>query len=103
MALYRRLMWVMSNLTSSVRKLSWVPKVKGRRICPGELDEPPPTPEEGLLGQNRSSGTWRRLKASTECTLRLAPLLMRVLVMATLQMVGVQSIGSAPEPAVVAG
>ena len=29
----------------------------GRRICPRERAEPPPTPEKGLLGRSRSSGT----------------------------------------------
>ena len=48
-------------------------------------------------------GMWSKLKASTESMLSLAPPSMRVLVTATLQMVGVQSIGSAHEPAVVAG
>ena len=90
-------MGAMSKSTSSVRKLSWVPKVTQWRICPRELEEPPPTPEKGLLGRSRSSGRWRGLKASTESTLRAAPPSMTVLVTATWQMVGVHSIGSAPE------
>ena len=69
--------------TSSVRKLLLVPKVTGSRICPKEAVEPAPTPEKGLLGRSRSSGTWRRLKASIEGTLRPAPPSMRVLVTAT--------------------
>ena len=87
----------MSKSISSVRKLSRVPEVTGRWICPKEAVEPAPTPEKGLLGWSRSSGTWRRLKASTESTLRPAPPSMRVLVTATWQMVGVHNIGSAPE------
>ena len=67
------------------------------------LSAPPPTPEKGLPRPSRSSGTWRRLKASTESKFRPAPPSMRVLVTATLQMVGVQSIGSIPEPAVELG
>ena len=103
MAFYGRPMWAMSKLTSSVRKLSWVPKVIGRWICPRELEEPPPTPEQGLLCRSRSSGTWRRLKASIESMLRLAPPSMGVLVMATWQMVGMKIIGSAAEQAVLTG
>ena len=93
----------MSKSISSVRKLSQVPKVTGRRICPKEVVEPAPTPEKGLLGWSRSSGTWRRLKASTESMLRSVPPSMRVLVTATWQMVGVHSIGSAPKQAVLEG
>ena len=42
----------------------------------------------------------QKAEVSMESTLRPAPPSMRVLVTATLQMVGVQSIGSIPEPAV---
>ena len=52
---------------------------------------------------SRSRGMQRRLKASTESTLRLAPPSMRVLVTATWQMVGVHSMGSAPEQAELEG
>ena len=48
-------------------------------------------------------GMQRRLKASTESTLRPAPPSMRVLVTATWQMVGVHSMGSAPEQAELEG
>ena len=80
----------MSKSISSVRKLSQVPKVTGRQICPKEAVEPAPTPMKGLLGWSRSGGTWSRLKASTESTLRPEPSSMRVLVTATWQMVGAQ-------------
>ena len=60
-------------------------------------------PKKGRLGRSRSGGMWRRLKASIESTLRHEPPLMRVLVMATWQMVGVHSIGSAPEQAELEG
>ena len=86
-------MGAMSKSISSVRKLSQVLKVTGRRICPKA-----PMPEKGLLGWSHSSCTWRRLKAYTESTLRPTPPSMRVLVTATWQMVGVHSIGCAPEP-----
>ena len=58
-------------------------EVTGSRICPKELDDLPPTPEKGRLGCSRSRGMLRRLKASTESTLRPAPPSMRVLVTAT--------------------
>src|SRR3954462_9029893 len=45
----------------------------------------------------------RRLKVSTESTLRPAPPSTRVLVTATWYMVGVHNMGSAPEPAKLAG
>ena len=48
-------------------------------------------------------GMQRRLKASTESMLRPAPPSMRVLVTATWQMVGVHSMGSAPEQAELEG
>ena len=50
MALYGRLMGAMSKSISSVRKLWWVPKVTGRRICPKEAVETAPTLDKGLLG-----------------------------------------------------
>ena len=80
-----------------------MPKVTGSRICPKELDDLPPTPEKGRLGCNRSRDKQRRLKASTESTLRPAPPSIRVLVTANWQMVGVHSMGSAPEPAELEG
>src|SRR3954467_8246138 len=67
------------------------------------MDDPPPTPEKGRLGCSRSSGMRRRLKASTESTLRPAPPSMRALVMATWQMVGVHNMGSTPELAELEG
>src|SRR3954470_10880137 len=96
-------MGAMSKSTISMRKLSQVPKGTGSRICPKELDDPPPTPEKDRLGCSRSRGMHRRLKASTESTLRPAPPSTRVLVTATWQMVGVHNRGSAPEPAKLAG
>ena len=78
---------------------------KGHREVdlPREPVELPLTPEKGLLGWSHSGGTWRRLKASTEITLRPAPPFMRVLVTATWQMVGVHNIGIAPEQAELEG
>src|SRR4051812_34261183 len=96
-------MGAMSKSTISVRKFSYVPKVTGSRIYPKESDDPPPTPEKDRLGCSRSRGMQRRLKASTESTLRPAPPSTRVLVTATWQMVGVHNRGSAPEPAELAG
>src|SRR3954465_12128840 len=46
---------------------------------------------------------WRRLKVSTESTMRPTPPSTRVLVTATWQMVGVHNRGSAPEPTKLAG
>src|SRR3954471_18098970 len=80
-----------------------MPKVTGSRICPKESDDPPPTPEKDRLGCSRSRGMQRRLKVSTESTLRPTPPSTRVLVTATWQMVGVHNRGSAPEPAKLAG
>ena len=69
---------------------------------PQGVVEPPPTPEKGLVGRSRLGGTCSRPNASAESMLRPAPPSMRVLVTAMLQMVGVQSIGSAPAPIVAA-
>ena len=70
------------------------PEGEGRRICPRGRVKPPPTPEKGLVGRSRPGGTCSRPNASVESTLRPAPPSARVLVTATLQMVGVQSNGA---------
>jgi hypothetical protein len=70
---------------------------------PQGVAEPLTTPEKGLVGKSWSYGTWSRSKVSTERTFRPAAPSMRVLVTATLLMVGVHSMGRTPAAIMVSG